>query len=175
MVTDTNLNPHDSIKLIKETQRLSNLKAIPGRWFYFILSLITGLSFGLLCNQSLLAIIPVALFPVVVYIQKQKTGLWPLGFAPILRQVDGLYSFGDYFKDMLKVKTTIHIVNLLSILIMLSLPVLFIEILEFRDNGHWWAPIASGTIMGLSHFILLLNYRNFHIIQFSNNNKNNNE
>lgn len=175
MTTGTNLSPHESIKLIRETQRLSHLKAIPGKWFCFFVSLMTGLSFGLLSNQSVLALIPIALFPVIVYIQKQKTGLWPLGFAPILRQGDGLYSFSHYWKDRLKVKTYIHIVNLLSILIMLSFPMLFIKILEFRDNGIWWAPIASGIIMGLSHFTILLNYRNFQIIKFNKNNHNNNE
>jgi len=170
MTTDTDLSPHDSIRLIKDTKKLSNLKAIPKRSFYFAISLITGLSFGFLSNQSMLALIPIALLPVLVYIQKNKKGLWPIGFVPFLRQGDGLYSFNDYCKDMLKVNTYIHVVNLISILIMLSFPLLFIRVLEFRDQGNWWAPIACGTIMGLSHLIILINYRNFQIIKFSNNN-----
>jgi hypothetical protein len=170
METDTSLSAQESIKLARETQRLSNLKAIPGKWFYFFVSVITGLSFGLLSNQSLLAFIPISFFPVIIYVQKNRTGLSPLGFAPILRQGNGFYSFRDYWKDMLKVNTYIHMTNLIAILIMLSFPFLFIKILEFRDVGFWWAPIASGITMGVSHLIILLNYRNFHIIQFGNKN-----
>jgi hypothetical protein len=167
METDTSLSPQESIKLVREAQELSNFKAIPGKWFYFFVSVITGLSFGLLSNQSLLAFIPISLFPIIIYVQKNKTGLSPLGFAPIFSQGNGFYSFRDYWKDMLKVNTYIHMTNLIAILIMLSFPFLFIKILEFRDAGFWWAPIASGITMGLSHFIILFNYRNFHIIQFS--------
>jgi len=164
----SHLSAEESIKLIRDAQSLSCLKAISGKWFCFFISLITGLSFGLLSNQSVLALIPIAFFPVIVYMEKRKKGLWPLGFAPVLRQGNGLYSFSDYWKDTLKVKTSIHIVNLIAMLIMLSFPLLFIEILEFKDSGMWWAPIASGTIMALSHFTILVNYRNFQITQFSN-------
>lgn len=114
-----------------------------------------------------MAIIPITLFPVVLYFHKHKTGLWPLGFAPFLVQSDGFYTFSDYWKDILKVKIYIHMVNLISILIMLSFPFFFINVLEFRDQGMWWAPIASGTIMGLSHFVIMLNTGNFARIKYS--------
>jgi len=166
--TVTHLSADESIKLIRDAQNLSHLRAISGKWFCFFVSLITGVSFGLLSNQSALALIPILFFPVIVYIEKRKKGLWPLGFAPVLRQGTGLYSFSDYWKDTLKVKTSIHIVNLIAMLIMLSFPLFFIRILEFRDSGIWWAPIASGTIMALSHFTILMNYRNFQFSQFSN-------
>jgi hypothetical protein len=167
MATSTNLNPHESINLIRDTQRLSKLKAIPSKCFCFLASLITGLSFGLLCNQSPLAAVAIALFPALIYVQKQKTGVWPLGFAPFTVQVDSFYSVKDYWQDILKVKAYSHLVNLLSIMIMLSFPFLFINILEFRDQGNWWAPMANGIIMALSHFIILLNARSFYKIKYN--------
>ena len=170
MVADTNLSPQESIKLIKDVQRLSYLKAIPGKWFYYLVSLMTALTFGLLSNQSIFVFVPIVLFIVIVYIQKHKTGLWPVGFAPVLSNRSGLYSYRHYWKDMQKVAIYVQIVNLISILTMLFFPFLFIKILELRDSGFWWAPIASGMIMGLAHLAILLNHRNFQLIQFSKNN-----
>lgn len=171
MENDSILDPQRTLDLIKEAQNSGKLKALPGTWFYFLVSFLIGLSFGLLSNQSILAIIPVCVLPVIVYIQKRKSGFWPTGFIPFLRQHSGLYKFSDYWQDLFKVKSYLLLINLLAILIMFSFPFLFINILEFRDNGNWWAPMATGAIMGFCQFVILINFRKFQIVKLTNNNE----
>ena len=79
MATDNSLNIHQSIKLARN----------PGNWFCFFVSLTVGLAFAFMCNQqSLLVLSSVASFPIIIYIQKRNTGLWPFGFTPFIGPVD---------------------------------------------------------------------------------------
>jgi len=166
MSTDSNLNPHESFKLARDMQRLSNLKAIPGNWFCFFVSLSMGLSFGFLCNQQVVWVfISIAIFHITLYIQKRKTGLWPFGFAPFMGQVNSFKPNRSFWKKM---KMNLA-VQLISLVIVLSLCASYVDILEFRDKGNWWVPIASGVIMGLAMFIILVNsnsyFRNKYSVQ----------
>ena len=151
--TDSNFKLCESIRIARDAQRLCNLKAIPGKWFCFFLSLSIGLCFAFMCNEQVIWVfISVALFPFITYVHKHKTGLWPFGFAPFIGQVDNFHSNRGLWKKM-KVNL---VVQLLSILVVLSMFMFFVDILEFRDKGFWWAPIASGTVMWLAMYILLL-------------------
>ncbi len=164
MEINSSMNPHESIKLAKQAQRLSNLKAIPGNWFCFFVSLTVGLAFGFMCNQqSLFSLISVTAFPLIIYIQKRNTGLWPFGFAPFIRPVDSFYSKSIFWKKM-KVNLA---VQLISSMVVLFFFVSFVDILEFRDEGFWWAPIASGTIVGVAIFTILLSSNNYYRNKYS--------
>lgn len=162
--TDSSLNANESIKLVSDMQKLSNLKAIPGNWFCFFISLSIGLCFGFMCNQQVLwALISIAIFHLTIYIQKRKTGLWPFGFAPFMRQVNSVKS-NRYFWKKMKVNLALQ---LISSVIVLSLFASYVDILEFRDEGYWWAPIASGTIVGIAMFIIYVNSNNYYRNKYS--------
>ena len=97
--TDSNFNPAESIRIARDAQRLCHLKAIPGKWFCFFLSMSIGLGFGFMCNQQVLWVfIAIALFPIITYVHKRNTGLWPFGFAPFIGQVDSFHSNGGFWK-----------------------------------------------------------------------------
>jgi len=164
MEINSSLNPHESIKLAKQAQRTSNLKAIPGNWFCFLVSLTVALAFGFMCNQqSFFTLISVSAFPLIIYIQKRKTGLWPFGFAPFIGPVDSFSSKSTFWKKM-KVNLAIQ---LISSIVVLSFFVSFVNILEFRDKGFWWAPIASGTIVGVAIFTILLSSNKYYRNKYS--------
>jgi hypothetical protein len=157
----------ESIKLARDMQRLGNLKAIPGNWLCFYVSLTVGMYFGFLCNQQVLGVfICIVIFHITIYIQKRKTGLWPFGFAPLMGQVNNFPSNRYLWKKM-KMNLT---VQLISSVVMLSLCVSYVDILEFRDKGFWWVPIASGASMGLALFIISINSNNYYRNKYSVNN-----
>jgi len=158
------LNPSESIKIARDAQRLSNFRAIPGKWFCFFVSLSVGLGFGFMCNQQVLGVfISIASFPIITYVHKRNTGLWPFGFAPFIGQVDNFHSNNTFLKTM-KVNLAIQLISAVAVL---ALFVSFVDILEFRDKGFWWAPIASGTTMWLAMFILLLSSNNYFRTKYS--------
>jgi len=164
METDNKLNLHESITLAREAQRLSNFKSIPGNWFCFFVSLTVGLAFGFMCNQqSLWALTSVASYPIIIYIQKRNTGLWPFGFSPFIRQVNNFHAKSGFWKKM-KINLS---VQLISSLVLLSVFASFVDILEYRDKGFWWAPIAGGTMVGVAIFIILLSSNNYHRNKYS--------
>jgi len=164
MTTDNRLNLHESIKAAKDTQRLSHLHAIPRNWFCFFISISVGLAFAFMCNQQpFMVLISVASFPVILYIQKRKTGLWPFGFAPFVGQVDSFHSNKGFWKKM-KVNLA---VQLISSMVVLSLFGSFVDILEFRDEGFWWAPIASGTVVAIATFIILFSSNHYYRHKYS--------
>ena len=164
---DSSLNPNESIKLARDMQRLSNLKAIPGNWFCFFVSLSMGLCFGFMCNQQVLyALISIVIFHLIIYIQKRNTGLWPFGFTPLIRQVNSIQSNKHFWKKM-KINLA---VQLISSVIVLSLFASYVDILEFQDEGYWWAPIASGTVVGAAMFILYVNSNNYFRNKYSAHN-----
>ena len=164
MATDNSLNLHESIKWAKEAQRLSNLTAIPGNWFCFFVSLTVGLAFAFMCNQqSLLVLSSVASFPIIIYIQKRNTGLWPFGFTPFIGPVDS-FPWKNSFCKKVKVNWAIQ---LISSVVVLYLFVSFVDILEFRDKGFWWAPIASGTVVAVAIFIVLLSSNHYYRNKYS--------
>jgi len=164
VASNSRLNPHESIKLARESQRLSNLKAIPGNWFCLFISSIAGLAFGFMCNQHvILAFSSVALFPIVTYIQKHNTGMWPFGFAPFIGKVDS-FTCKKVFWNKMKVNL---LVQLLSSMVILYFFISFVDILEFRDKGFWWAPIASGCIVGVAFFIILLSSNSYYRNKYS--------
>jgi len=164
MTIDKSLNLDESIELAKDTQRLSNLSAIPGNWFCFFVSLSVGAAFGFMCNQQVLMVLTsVVSFPVIIYINKCKTGLWPFGFAPFVGPVDSFHSNKGTWKYM-KMNS---VLQLISFMVVLSLFVSFVDILEFRDKGAWWAPIASGTIMASAIFTVLITSNNYYRKKYS--------
>ncbi|NQZ10861.1 MAG: hypothetical protein HRT35_27225 [Algicola sp.] len=103
------------------------------------------------------------LFPIIVYVQKRKTGLWPFGFAPFVGQIDDFHA-NRYFWKKMKVNLA---VQLIAFMVALSLFVLYVDILEFRDKGCWWAPIASESIIGMVIFIVFVNSNNYHRKKYS--------
>lgn len=122
--------------------------------------------FTAMCYQHVpMALLAILFFPLIIFFQKQKTGLWPFGFAPFMGTVDSFNSGRGFWKRM---KLNITIQTLSSVLI-LSLYIMYVDILELRDQGYWWAPIASGAIMGLSLYCLFTSSNNYYRAKYSDN------
>ena len=58
-------------------------------------------------------------------------------------------------------------IQLISSVVVLYLFVSFVDILEFRDKGFWWAPIASGTVVAVAIFIVLLSSNHYYRNKYS--------
>jgi len=156
MKSNTDNNPHESMKLIKEIQRKSYLKAIPSRRFNLMMALTAGLAFMFLGEQSRLALIAGPMFAVIIFYEKYKSGMWPY---VILSSKESKIDYWDLY--------TSNVVSNTVSFFLSSFPWLLLYTWELKDSGLEWAPLASGTLMAMAAYFLAQNPSDYFRKKFS--------